>query len=137
MTTQMQVRLPRNYFDSLLKHAKENEPNESCAILLGQKDDNQFLIRDIFPTKNTEKSPVNFTISSNDLIEAYKYAERNNLEVIAIFHSHPISNAYPSLTDRKYMEINPVPWLIYSNHTNELRAFILESDLISIPIITI
>lgn len=129
MTGQKKIILSKNQAETLKRHAIQNRPNESCAILFGNNSNGEFLIRDVFLTKNARPSPVNFTISDEELILAYEEAERKNLEVIAIFHSHPESAAYPSSTDLQYMQVNPVPWIIYSNTNDELKAFILESTL--------
>jgi len=32
------------------------------------------------------------------------------------------------------MKGNPVPWIIYSGITKEMKAYLLDSDLIQIPI---
>ena len=109
----------------LTEHAENEEPNESCAILFGK--DN--IVSEVFLTKNTEESPVNFTISNEQLIEGYKLAEEKKIEVIGIFHSHPNSEAYPSNTDKKFMQSNPVAWIIYSGINKDFRAFILESEI--------
>ncbi|MGH1520769.1 MAG: Mov34/MPN/PAD-1 family protein [Nitrosopumilus sp.] len=114
----------------LRDHAIKEQPNESCAILFGKE--NQIL--DIFITKNIEESPTTFTISSEQLIKAYNIAEKKDMEIIGIFHSHPTSDAYPSNTDRKFMLSNPVTWIIYSCIKNEFRAYFLNSSLIEIPI---
>lgn len=134
MTLQKEITLSKNHVDILIRHAKQNEPNESCAILFGKSNDGKFLTSDVFLTENAEPSPVNFTISNDDLIKAYKESEKKNLEVMAIFHSHPNSAAYPSSTDRQYMEVNPVPWVIYSNVNNEFRAYILESTIVPVNV---
>jgi [CysO sulfur-carrier protein]-S-L-cysteine hydrolase len=134
MTLQKKITLSKTHVDILIRHAKQNEPNESCAILFGKNDSGQFLTIDVFLTKNIEPSPINFTISNDDLIKAYEESEKKNLEVIAIFHSHPNSAAYPSSTDRQYMEVNPVPWVIYSNTSNEFRAYILESTIVPVNV---
>jgi len=34
--------------------------------------------------------------------------------------------------DIKYMEINPVPWVIFSNVDNQFKAYILESEIIQL-----
>ena len=85
-------------------------------------------------TDNIEESPVNFTISNEQLIEAYKIAEDQNVEIVGIFHSHPNSDAFPSNTDKKFMQSNPVAWIIYSGINKNFKAYILESDSIEIPI---
>ena len=114
----------------LSEHSENQKPNEACAILFGKND----TVSDLFLTKNIEESPVNFTISNEQLIEGYKMAEEKNLDVVGIFHSHPDSDAFPSNTDKKFMQSNPVVWIIYSGINKNFRAFILESDIIEIPI---
>ncbi|MDE1762617.1 MAG: M67 family metallopeptidase [Thaumarchaeota archaeon] len=134
MTLQKNIFLSKNHVDILKKHAKQNEPNESCAILFGKNEEKRFFVSEVFLAKNSEASPVNFSISNEELIKAYSESEKKRLEVIAIFHSHPDSAAYPSSTDRQYMEVNPIPWLIYSNSNDEFLAYILESTVIPINV---
>ena len=115
----------------ILSQFSENQkPNEACAILFGKNNK----VLDIFLTENIEKSPVNFTISNEQLIEAYEMAEQKNMDVIGIFHSHPNSDAFPSNTDKKFMQSNPVVWIIYSGINKNFRAFILEPDSVEIEI---
>ncbi len=114
----------------LSEYSENQKPNESCAILFGKDDQ----VLDLFLTENIEKSPVNFTISNKQLIEAYKIAEEKKMEVVGIFHSHPGSDAYPSDTDKKFMQSNPVAWIIYSGINKNFRAYLLESDIVEIPI---
>lgn len=114
----------------LTEYAENEKPNESCAILFGKED----TVSEVFLTKNIEESPVNFTISNEQLIEGYKMAEEKKVGVIGIFHSHPNSEAYPSNTDKKFMESNPVVWVIYSGANKDFRAYLLESEIKEIPI---
>jgi len=114
----------------LSEYSENQKPNEACAILFGKN--NQVL--DLFLTENIEESPVNFTISNKQLIEGYKIAEEKKMDVIGIFHSHPDSDAYPSNTDKKFMQSNPVVWIIYSGINKNFKAYRLQSDIIEIPI---
>ena len=126
--------LLQNHVELLSDHAKKNIPNESCAILFGKIENENFIVKDVFLTKNIENSSINFTISNDELITAYGEAEKRKLEVVGIFHSHPDSNAYPSTTDKKYMEINPVPWVIFSNKNKEFKAYIFESEIMPVSL---
>ena len=114
----------------LSEYSENQKPNESCAILFGKN--NQVL--DLFLTENIEESPVKFTISNKQLIKGYKAAEEKKMDVIGIFHSHPDSDAYPSNTDKKFMQSNPVVWVIYSGINKNFKAFLLELDIIEIII---
>jgi proteasome lid subunit RPN8/RPN11 len=114
----------------LSQYSENQKPNEACAILFGKNNE----VLDIFLTENIEGSPVNFTISNEQLIEGYKIAEDKKMDIIGIFHSHPNSDAFPSNTDKKFMQSNPVAWIIYSGINKNFRAFILESDSVEIQI---
>lgn len=126
--------MSENQAETLAEHSRQNTPNESCAILFGRTDNNRVIVKEVFLTKNIENSPINFTISNEELIRAYGEAEKKNLDVSGIFHSHPDSAPYPSPTDTKYMEINPVPWIIFSNATDKFKAYIYTSGIIQVPV---
>ena len=66
-------------------------------------------------------------MDENELLKIYKYADLLNTSVVGIFHSHP-SRPFPSETDKTFMEINPIPWLIKSTITDEIRCFIFSDS---------
>ena len=107
----------------LIEIAKEALPNESCAFLLGQN----YKVAEILPMRNIDESPITFSIEPAELIQVYNLAENKGMQVIAIFHSHP-AKAWPSSTDMKFMEINPVVWVIYSTTESQLKGFIYDDD---------
>ncbi len=135
--TIIEIVLSKSQADELRSHSRKNIPNESCAILFGKINTGKIIVEKIFLTQNIDNSPDTFSISNEDLIKAYDLAEKQSLDVVGIFHSHPLSIAYPSETDRKYMEINPVPWIIFSSSSNEFKGYILDSvvSLITIKIV--
>jgi len=120
--------------DKLITHAIERQPIESCAMLLGEKIDDAWNVKEVFLTENTDKSQTNFTISPEELLKGYQLAEKMHLELVGVFHSHPNSDAIPSSTDKKFMQNNPVPWIIFSGVNNDLKAYLLDSDVIEISI---
>ena len=120
--------------DRLITHAIKQQPNESCAMLLGEKIDDVWNIKEVFLTENIDESQTNFTISPEELLKGYKLAEKMHLELVGVFHSHPNSDTTPSDTDKKFMQNNPVPWIIFYGVTNDLTAYLLDSDVIEIPI---
>ena len=108
--------------------ARDSLPNESCALLLGNytNKENEIQVIETLSMKNSDASPTTrFRIDSQELINGYLRAEKMGLNVVGIFHSHP-APPIPSSTDKIFMEINPVVWLIYSTLTNESRAYIYE-----------
>ena len=120
--------------DKLVAHAIEQKPNESCAMLLGEKIDDDWNVKEVFLTENIDKSQINFTISPEELLKGYHLAEKMHLELVGVFHSHPNSDATPSDTDKKFMQNIPVSWILFSGVTNDLIAYMLDTDVIEIPI---
>ncbi|NCF21994.1 MAG: peptidase, partial [Nitrosopumilaceae archaeon] len=96
--------LTENQKEILSNHAEQENPNESCAILFGKEIQKSIKVKKIFLTQNIEQSPVNFTISAEQRLEADKIERESELKIIGIFHSHPNSEAYPSDTDKKFMD---------------------------------
>jgi proteasome lid subunit RPN8/RPN11 len=120
----MEIFLTAGQMEQLADIAKDALPNESCAFLLGRND----RVVEILPMRNADQSAVTFSIEPQELLRAYDTAEGKKLQVIGIFHSHPARPA-PSSTDRKFMEINPVVWLIYSTTEHKFRAYLYDSDV--------
>ena len=114
--------------EELAKYAEAEKPYESCAILVGNETDENWTVKEIVLTENTTKSEVMFTISPDKEFEVDQKAKESNMEIVCIFHSHPESEAQPSETDKKFMRVNPFPWIIYSGKTEEMNCFILEDE---------
>ena len=121
--------------ERLAKYAEDKKPYESCAILVGNESDENWTVKKLFLTENTANSKVTFTISPDKEFEVDQIAKETNMEIVCIFHSHPESEAHPSETDKKFMRVNPFPWIIYSGSTREMNCFILENENVKqIPI---
>jgi proteasome lid subunit RPN8/RPN11 len=115
------IALTAAQLEQLASLAKASLPSESCAFLLG-KDDR---VVEVLPMRNADESAVTFSIEPSELLQAYDLAESKKLQVIGIFHSHPAKPA-PSSTDKKFMEINPVVWLIYSTTERQFKAYLYD-----------
>jgi proteasome lid subunit RPN8/RPN11 len=122
------ISLTSAQLQELVRIAKDTLPNECCAFLLAEHNDSGKVAM-ILPMRNIDESPVSFSIDPEELLNAYSLADSKGMEVAAIFHSHP-AKALPSSTDKKYMEINPVIWIIYSTTQNEIKAFVSENQVI-------
>ena len=119
----------------MVEYAERSKPNEVSSMLFGKHEDDKIVTYDIFETSNENESPTSFVIPNDELLYGYKEAEKRNLQIIGIFHSHPISEAYPSLTDKKFMIINPIVWAIYSGLDKKIKAFTLDDEIKEIPVV--
>ena len=126
-----EILLNQKQKDTLIQHSEKAGLSESCAMLLGTHDDQQWNVKEVFLTHNAHiDSEISFIITPEELLQGYQLAEKKQLELVGIFHSHPDSSAAPSNFDKKFMKINgDVPWIIFSGINMDLRAFILEESM--------
>jgi len=131
-----EILLNQKQVDTLIQHSEKAGLSESCAMLLGTHDDQQWNVKEVFLTRNAHTdSETSFIITPEELLQGYQLAEKKQLELVGIFHSHPNSAASPSNFDKKFMKVNgDVPWIIFSGINTDLRAFILEEDMEEIKI---
>ncbi len=108
-------------------------PYEACSLLLGVVKDCIFLVKEIHHMQNIDLSQDTFQMSGTDLVNAYEYSSGRDLDVIGIFHSH-INGIRPSKKDIRFMEINPVVWLIYSVSDFRFGAYIMEDSIKEVSI---
>lgn len=87
--------IPQHIFDEMIAHCKKGLPYEACGILAGEGN----MVSKIYTMTNIEKSPVSYLLDSKEQFNVMKDMREHNLSMLAIFHSHPSSAAYPSRTD--------------------------------------
>lgn len=79
----------------MVAHAHEEAPNECCGIAAGR---DGRIVR-LYRARNAAKSPVRYQVDSRELLAIYNEIEAQGWDLLAIYHSHPLSEAYPSATD--------------------------------------
>ncbi len=117
------VVIKKTHLAFLINLSLQTKPLETCAILIGKRNNNQFNILEVLPMDNDDKSEISFAINEEKLFAVYKKTESINLAVVGVYHTHP-SVPMPSKTDTKYMEINPIPWIIHSTTIKKTKCFI-------------
>ena len=133
MVTRQALNVTVNQMTNLRDTSLLHRPYEACSLLLGLVKDRIFLVKEIYHMQNLDRARNTFQMSGIDLMNAYEYSLGKNLDVIGIFHSH-ISGIRPSKKDMRFMEINPVVWLIYSVSDYQFGAYIMESTVKDVPI---
>ncbi|HEY7695417.1 MAG TPA: M67 family metallopeptidase [Nitrososphaeraceae archaeon] len=113
--------------DTLTHFAREDYPNESCSLLLGNIVNNEYCVKMIKRMENIAHSEYSFNIDPDELMKAYQWASANELNVVGVFHSHLVGS-HPSNTDLTFMKINPVIWLIYEVSSSTYTAHLLVED---------
>lgn len=94
------VGLPAEIRAEITDHARRDEPNEACGLIVGSSTpaDGGRALRFV-PTRNAAGSPYRYEIDSIELLAVTLEAERNDEEIWGIVHSHTHTPARPSPTD--------------------------------------
>jgi proteasome lid subunit RPN8/RPN11 len=87
--------LPRNFADEMIAHAQAEAPNEACGLLAGSEG----RVLKLFRATNADASPLRYSIEPKELLHYMREIDDKGWELLAIYHSHTHSEAYPSTTD--------------------------------------
>ena len=92
----MSLEITLTQLEQMIAHARQDAPMECCGLIGGQGN----RATKIYPARNDLNSPVRYQISPEDMYSAWHEIEvQHDWEIIAFYHSHPASEAYPSATD--------------------------------------
>jgi [CysO sulfur-carrier protein]-S-L-cysteine hydrolase len=129
------VTLPQSVYDAMLAHVQSGYPNEACGILAGDAAGERIMKH--YPAHNAAADvgddPATFSIiAGSDLLRIWSEIDDNDWSLLAYYHSHPRTQAYPSPRDVRYANGWPgTYYLIFSLADPAhpvLRAFLVEGD---------
>jgi proteasome lid subunit RPN8/RPN11 len=118
----MKLQILSTIYHQLLEQARNAYPLEIVGILAGTNQEMQIL-----PLENIAAHPDREYIADpQSLLHALKHLRTQNLELLALYHSHPNGPAKPSRTD--FLEAKwDVPMLIVDAKNELIRAWQLEN----------
>jgi len=105
------VRIPAALYNEMVEHVVEGYLNEACGAL-GSKGGQ---VVKHYPTANAAEQPGDFSIiAPDDLLDIFDDIEEYDGEMI-YYHSHPVSEAYPSRRDKDYAKLSKILYIIFSH----------------------
>lgn len=124
------LQLEQRYVDEIISHALEDDPNECCGILAG----NDARVEKLYRMTNAEQSPYRYSMDPKEMYRTYREIDDAGWNVLAIYHSHTHSEAYPSATDVRLATWSDAYYILVSLLSREdptVRAFQIEGGGIS------
>jgi len=127
--------IKRDIYDRIIEQAKKGKPSEVCGILVGKGSK----VLKLYEMDNTSDNPrLCYFMNPKEQIEVFKDMRKQNLELVAIYHSHPDTEAYPSKRDVELAFYPESVYLIISLKDEEktiIRGFwIVEEEIKEIEV---
>lgn len=102
----MTIIIPKRILAEMLYHALVEDPEECCGLLVGVHGTIS-KVEILRPMKNSHTEPIRrYKIDSLDWGKIETYVDTIGKDIVAIYHSHTFTQAYPSKTDVQ----NAVGW---------------------------
>lgn len=114
--------LPAELADELVAHAKSEKPNECCGLIAGVDG----VATRVYRAVNTEASPFMYVMDPREQLRIMDEIDDAGQDLLAIYHSHTRSKAYPSRTDVELAFFPQTAYMIISledANRPEIRAF--------------
>ena len=116
--------------DEIAAHARQEWPRECCGLIGGLDGEAKELRR----ITNTDPGTTFYLMDPKELFRAYRDFDEQAWDIHVIYHSHPVSVAYPSKTDISLAAWPDAYYLICSLEFKEtpcLRAFRIVDETVT------
>lgn len=115
------MRIKSEIAKKIFAQGEQEAPVEACGYLAG-KDDG---ITKHFPMRNQDQSSEHFTLDPQEQFSVIRRARSEGLEILAVYHTHPVSPARPSPEDVKLAYDPNIIYVIASllNGSQRIKAF--------------
>ncbi|MEW6242977.1 MAG: M67 family metallopeptidase [Bacillota bacterium] len=125
--------LDAKLYAGMLEQCRQAAPAEACGLLGGP---GHYRATRLIPLVNLDASAESYRMDPGEVLCTMQLLDREGLELNAVYHSHPATEAYPSAVDISQAYL-PVLYLILSLCGDEpvLRGFWIEGSSVSeIPV---
>jgi proteasome lid subunit RPN8/RPN11 len=124
------MRIPETIFKKMVEHALREVPLECCGILAGKGR----TVHRIYEMRNADGSKISYFMAPEEQLEVFQEIERDGLDMVAIYHSHPHTIPFPSEKDVRLAFYPDVAYIIISLKDGEtsVKGFRMGKDAIYI-----
>lgn len=92
---QTSLLLTKQHLDEMIRHVSEQTPLEACGLLAGDAG----RVEAVLAMANAAQSHARFRIDPQEQLRAFEWIDARGLDLVGIFHSHPVGPAMVSAID--------------------------------------
>lgn len=122
--------LPPAMRAEIIEHAHDHAPRECCGVIAGRDG----ALTQLHRLTNVEPGVDRYLFDDEEFFRVYWEIENRGESLVAVYHSHPVSVAYPSKTDVEFAFWPEAVYLICSlEHPDApvIRGFRIVDEVIS------
>ncbi len=119
-----ELKISSKDIDLIKSELEANKPYEACGVLVGTINGSTALVEKALPVTNVKRTRRSFELDPEEHYNAWNEAGKNGMEIVGVYHTHPVSSAVPSLWDRETMQNDTSVWLIAG--ADGMRAYVWE-----------
>lgn len=108
----MTLIIPKPILDQIHRHGEEAYPEEGAGLMLGGIHENNREVDTLLFLDNAREEGARhnrYLLTAEDMLRGEREADRLDLSILGIFHSHPDHPDRPSEYDREWA----IPWYSY------------------------
>jgi len=117
-------------YEQMIAHCQRDYPREACGLLAGRGN----AASKPYSMRNVEESPISYQMDPKEQLTVMKRMRQADEQMLAIYHSHTASAAYPSPVDVRFAVYPDVSYVVVSlvdRQRPEVRSFRIVEGRIS------
>lgn len=93
------LKLTQSQYDEIVEQGRAGKPLEICGLLGGHSEGEDHIVDAVYPITSDDQSPLTYSLNSGEHMRAEKDIRSRGMKVVGIYHTHPATVPYPSVTD--------------------------------------
>jgi [CysO sulfur-carrier protein]-S-L-cysteine hydrolase len=121
--------LGRDHYEQIVAHARSDQPYEVCGLIAGADG----AIEKVYEIPNAARSMTYYSMDPKAMLHAFNEMDDKGWDLLAIYHSHTHTEAFPSPTDVELAFYPDAVYLIVSLQEEDpvIRAFNIREGTIT------
>ena len=118
--------------DAIVEHARRDHPDEACGVVAGPAGSDR--PDRVVEMTNALRSMTQYEFEPAEQLRVYREIDDRDEEVVVVYHSHTVTEAYPSRTDVRFASQPGAHYVLVSTRDPdevEFRSFRIVEDAIS------
>ena len=108
----IELHISKNDITLILDELEANRPFEACGVLVGIEGRDIVTVKQAVPVKNSKRTERSFELDPTGFYKVWSDAEKEGLDIVGVYHTHPSSPSKPSDWDKKTMQDTSGIWVI-------------------------